>query len=51
MNNLSLEQLDVWSRMIKDYEYVINENSVSMYVFMDGSWGYGRICMKDDRKI
>jgi hypothetical protein len=51
MNNLSLEQLDVWSRKIKYYEYVIDENSLSGFDFIDASWGYGRICMTDDRKI
>jgi hypothetical protein len=50
MNNLSLEQLNVWSRKIKYYEYVIDENNISRFDFIDVSWGYGRIGMKDDTK-
>jgi hypothetical protein len=51
MNNLSLEQLDVWSRKVKYYKYVIDENNISKLGFMDAGWGYGRIGMKDDTKI
>jgi hypothetical protein len=51
MNNLSLEQLDIWSTKTKYYEYVIDENNISLFGFMDASWGYGRIGMNDDTKI
>jgi hypothetical protein len=51
MNNLFLEQLDVWSRKLKYYEYVIDEKNISMFDFMDASWGYGRMGMNDDTKI
>jgi hypothetical protein len=51
MNNLSLEQLDVWSRKVKYYEYVIDEHNISWFDFIDVSWGYRRIGMKDDTKI
>jgi hypothetical protein len=51
MNNLSLEQLDVWSRKIKYCEYVLDEKDISPFGFMDASCGYGRIGMDDDTKI
>jgi hypothetical protein len=51
MNNLSLEQLDVWSIKLKEYEEVIDENNRPMFGFIDASWGYGRIGMNDDTKI
>jgi hypothetical protein len=51
MNNLSLEQLDVWSRKLKYCEYVIDEKDVSTFGFMDACCGYGRIGMDDDPKI
>jgi hypothetical protein len=51
MNNLSLEQLNVWSRKAKYYESVIDENNERTFDFMDASWGYVRIGMKDDAKI
>jgi hypothetical protein len=51
MNNMSLEQLGVWSRKVKYYEYVIDENNISQFDFIDVSWGYGRIDTKDDTKI
>jgi hypothetical protein len=37
MNNLYLEQLDVWSRKAKYYEYVIDENNISRFDFIDVS--------------
>jgi hypothetical protein len=51
MNNLSLEQLNVWRRKIKYHEYVIDENNIPMFGFTDASWGYGRMGMNDDTKI
>jgi hypothetical protein len=51
MNNLSLEQLDVWSRKIKYYEYVLDDQDISTFGFINLSWGYGRIGMDDDTKI
>jgi hypothetical protein len=51
MNNLSFEQLDVWSRKVKYCEYVIDEKDISKFGFMDASWGYGRMGMNDDTKI
>jgi hypothetical protein len=51
MNNLSCEQLDVWSRKLKYYEYGVDEKNISTFGFMDASWGYGRIGMDDDTKI
>jgi hypothetical protein len=51
MTNLSLEQLDVWSRKLKYCEYVIDEKDISTFGFMDARWGYGRIGMNNDTKI
>jgi hypothetical protein len=51
MNNLSLEQLDVWSRKIKYCEYVLDDKDISTFGFIDPSWGYGCIGMDDDTKI
>jgi hypothetical protein len=51
MNNLSLEQLDVWSRKAKCYKYVIDEKDISMFGFMDAGSGYGCMGMNDDTKI
>jgi hypothetical protein len=51
MNNLSLEQLDVWSRKAKYYKYVIDDKNISMFGFIDASWGYGHRGMNDDVKI
>jgi hypothetical protein len=51
MNNLSLEQLHVWSRKVKYYEHGIDENNISGFDFRDVSWGYARVGVKDDRKI
>jgi hypothetical protein len=51
MNNLSLEQLDVWSRKLKYYEYVIDETKISKFDFMNAGSGYGRTGMNDDTKI
>jgi hypothetical protein len=51
MNNLPLEQLDLWSRKLKYCEYVIDEKNISAFGCMDASWGYERIGMHDDTKI
>jgi hypothetical protein len=51
MNNLSLEQLDVWNRKPKYYQYVIDEENISTFGFTDAGSGYGPIGMNDDRKI
>jgi hypothetical protein len=51
MNKLYLEQLDVWSRKVKYYEYVLDENDRAMFGFINPSWGYGRISVNDDIKI
>jgi hypothetical protein len=51
MNNMSMEQLAVWSRELKYHEYVIDEKAISKFGLMDSSSGYGRIGMNDDTKI
>jgi hypothetical protein len=51
MNNLSLEQLDVWSRKIKYCEYVLDDKDILTFGFIDPSSGDGRISMSDDTKI
>jgi hypothetical protein len=51
MNNLSLEELDVWSRKLKYCEYVIDEKNISTFGFMDAGSGYGCPGMSDDTKI
>jgi hypothetical protein len=51
INNLSLEQFDIWSRKIKCCEYVLDDKDISTFGFIDPSWGYGRIGMDDDPKI
>jgi hypothetical protein len=50
LNNLSLEQLGVWSRSSKYCEYVIDVKNTSAFVFMDAGSGYGRIGMNNDTK-
>jgi hypothetical protein len=51
VNNLSLEQLDVWRRKIKYCEYVLDDKDISTFGFIDPSWGYGRMGVNDDTKI
>jgi hypothetical protein len=51
MNNLSLEQLHVGRRKIKDCEYILDDTDISSFGFIDPRWGYGRIGMNDDTKI
>jgi hypothetical protein len=51
MNNLSLEELDIWNRKLKYHKYVIDETDISTFGFMDASWGYGRVGMNDNTKI
>jgi hypothetical protein len=51
MNNLSLEQWDVWSRKIKYCEYALDDTDISIFGFIDASSGYGPMGMDNDPKI
>jgi hypothetical protein len=47
INNLSLEQLDYWSRNLEYCEYVRYEKDISTFGFMNAGSGYGRRGIND----
>jgi hypothetical protein len=51
MNNLPLEQLDVWNRKIKYYEYPIDEKNILTFGFTNAGSGYGRRRISDNTRI